>query len=312
MNQGHNKGRDDGEDENRQLLLQLFDNFGEDRDPLNRRANALHDAIVEFNGGHDRPENILDIHGEFFGILWRDWLVFFLGGGCVRLDLVEFVSLIASRKNTRGELAEESLKEAGISHLAFVKCSLKLVDLVLSQLIGYWKALVMMISNYGENLKSAPTFSSYRVEEIHASECTSYDRINRMAGTLQLNLSVAADMGKDSTLAHFNKRKLSVVAVSEEIYLFATILAIGFFLLGVKRGKLARVARRLCIDHALLCHINEAVLLIMAYSHLLDSEDRFPSTEALHRALACFPSACIREPARYSGRTEVARVWQRS
>jgi hypothetical protein len=68
-----------------------------------------------------------------------------------------------------------------------------------------------------------------------------------MAGTLQFNLSIAADMGKDSALAHFNKRKLSVVAVSEEIYIFAVILAIGLFLLGVKRGKLARVAHRLCI-----------------------------------------------------------------
>lgn len=42
-----------------------------------------------------------------------------------------------------------------------------------------------------------------------------------MAGALQLNLSVAANMGKDSALAHFNKCKLGVVAVSEEIYLFA-------------------------------------------------------------------------------------------
>lgn len=39
-----------------------------------------------------------------------------------------------------------------------------------------------------------------------------------MAGTLQLNLSIAADMGKDSTLAHFDKRKFSVVAVGKEIY----------------------------------------------------------------------------------------------
>lgn len=67
-----------------------------------------------------------------------------------------------------------------------------------------------------------------------------------MAGTLQLNLSVAANMGKDSALAHFDKRKLSVVAVSEEIYLFIRILAIDS-LLGLKRGKLARPARRLCI-----------------------------------------------------------------
>jgi hypothetical protein len=152
VNQGHDKGRDDGEDENRQLLLQLFDNLGKDRDSFNRGANALHDAIVEFDGGHDRPVNILDVYGEFLGILWRDWLVFFLDGGCIRLDLVELVSLIASRKDAGRELAEERLKKARISILAFVKCSLKLVDLVLSQLVGYWKALDMMISNYGENL----------------------------------------------------------------------------------------------------------------------------------------------------------------
>lgn len=62
-----------------------------------------------------------------------------------------------------------------------------------------------------------PTFSSDRVEEIHASEGTSYDRIDQIASTLQLNLSVAANMGKDFALAHFNKRKLNVVAMSEEI-----------------------------------------------------------------------------------------------
>lgn len=39
-----------------------------------------------------------------------------------------------------------------------------------------------------------------------------------MAGALQLNLSLAANMGKDFALAHFNECKLSVVAVSEEIY----------------------------------------------------------------------------------------------
>jgi hypothetical protein len=106
---------------------------------------------VELDGRHDRSVNILDIQSEFFGILWRDWLVFFLGGSRIRLDLVELVSLIASRKDTGGEFAEESLKKARISVLAFVKCSFKLVDLVLSQLIGYWKALVMMISDYDEN-----------------------------------------------------------------------------------------------------------------------------------------------------------------
>lgn len=141
MNQRHNKGRDDGEDENGELLLQLFDNLGENGDPLNRRADALHDAIVKLNGRHDCSVDILDIHGEFFGILWRDWLVLFLGGGCVRLNLVELVSMVASGKDTGGEFAEKSLKEARISHLAFIKSSFKLVNLILSQLIGYWRSI---------------------------------------------------------------------------------------------------------------------------------------------------------------------------
>lgn len=56
------------------------------------------------------------------------------------------------------------------------------------------------------------------MEEIYASECTRHDRIDGMTGTLQLNLSVAANVGEDSALAHFNKCKLSVVAVGEKIY----------------------------------------------------------------------------------------------
>lgn len=71
---------------------------------LNRRADALHDAIVELNSRHDRPENILDIHGEFLGILWRDWLILFLGGCCIRLDLVKLVSLVTARKDAGGSL----------------------------------------------------------------------------------------------------------------------------------------------------------------------------------------------------------------
>jgi hypothetical protein len=57
------------------------------------------------------------------------------------------------------------------------------------------------------------------VKEIYASECTRYDRIDGMARALQLNLSIAANMGEDSALAHFNERKFSVVAVGEEVYL---------------------------------------------------------------------------------------------
>ena len=56
------------------------------------------------------------------------------------------------------------------------------------------------------------------MEEIDASEGTRGDGVDGMASTFQLDLSVAANVGKDIALAHFNERKLDVVAVGEEVY----------------------------------------------------------------------------------------------
>jgi hypothetical protein len=55
------------------------------------------------------------------------------------------------------------------------------------------------------------------VEEVYTSEGTRRNGIDGITSTFQLNLSVAADVGEDVALAHFNERKLNVVAVGEEV-----------------------------------------------------------------------------------------------
>lgn len=110
VDQWDDKGRNDGEDKNGKLLLQLLNNLGKNRYVLNGRADALHDAIVEFNDGHDLPKDILDIDGELFGILWRNWDSFLLGGRRIGLKLVELFTLITISQDSRGEFAEESLE----------------------------------------------------------------------------------------------------------------------------------------------------------------------------------------------------------
>lgn len=94
-----------------------------------------------------------------------------------------------------------------------------------------------MISNHGGGFRSSPTFSGNGVEEINASKCTSYDRIDGVACALQLNLSIAANMGKDIALAHFDERKFGVVAVGEEIYVFDTRLVVRSCSCWNKKGK---------------------------------------------------------------------------
>lgn len=137
VNQRNDEGGNDGKDKDGELLLQLLNDLGKDRDVFNGTANALHDAIVEFDNGHDLLVDLLDVDGELFGISGRNGLGFLLGGSRIVLNLVKLFSLVVIAQDARGQVVEQVLEQASIAGLAFVEGSLKFVNFILSQLVRY-------------------------------------------------------------------------------------------------------------------------------------------------------------------------------
>lgn len=57
----NDEGSNDGKDENRQLLLKLLNDLGQDGDFVNGLGNTLHDIVVQLDGWHDLLEDLLDV-----------------------------------------------------------------------------------------------------------------------------------------------------------------------------------------------------------------------------------------------------------
>ena len=138
LNQGNDKWSDDGEDEFGELLLQLLNNLGKHRDLLNSARDALHDVIMELNGGHDLLVNVSDVDSKLLGVARGDRGVLHLRRVGVVLNLVDSGALMLVAKQTIGDLVEEVTEKAGVRGLAVLKGALELLNLVLGHLVGHW------------------------------------------------------------------------------------------------------------------------------------------------------------------------------
>lgn len=61
------------------------------------------------------------------------------------------------------------------------------------------------------------TFTSNGVQEIDTTKGAGDNRVNLAASTLNLNLGVLSNMGKDVSLSHLDQSEFSVVAVREVV-----------------------------------------------------------------------------------------------
>lgn len=61
------------------------------------------------------------------------------------------------------------------------------------------------------------TFAGDGVKKVDTAKSAGGDGVDAVLGTLELHLGVAADVGKDVALAHFDEGQLGVVAVGKEI-----------------------------------------------------------------------------------------------
>lgn len=152
LNKGNNEGGDDAEDEAGKLLLELLDNLGKNGDLLNGGSDALHDLVVKLDGRHDLMEAILYVTGELLGFAGRDFRVLHLSVVGVGLYLINLITLVLVSEEAIGDLVEEVSEHTGVGLSRLLKCTLELVDLVLSELVG--------------------DLASNTVKEVDTSECT--------------------------------------------------------------------------------------------------------------------------------------------
>lgn len=62
------------------------------------------------------------------------------------------------------------------------------------------------------------TFSCNGVQEINTTKSSSNDRIDFVTSSVEADSSSLTNMREDISLSHFNESKLTVVAVSKEVY----------------------------------------------------------------------------------------------
>lgn len=62
------------------------------------------------------------------------------------------------------------------------------------------------------------TFAGDRVKEVDTTKSTSHNGVDRVTSSLNLHLSVTADVREHILLTHVDQHQFAVVAVGEEIY----------------------------------------------------------------------------------------------
>lgn len=150
-NQRDDKGSHDGKDKLAQLLLKLFHHLGQDGDLVDGGVNSLHDVVVKLDGGHDLSIDVLDVQSEFLGVPGRDGSILHLSSIGIFLNFINLLLFFAAAEDTVGNLVKEFAKETSIGLLALLKCTFELLNLVLGQLVRYWKdglvngALILLI-----------------------------------------------------------------------------------------------------------------------------------------------------------------------
>ena len=135
VNQGHNERRNDGKNEDRQLLFKLLNDLWKNRNLLHCRVDGLNNVIVKLDGGHDLVVAVLDVHGELLGVTRRHGSVLHLSSIGVRLNFINLLTVVLVAKDATGNLVQELTQQAGVSVLAVLKCTLKFINFILSQLI---------------------------------------------------------------------------------------------------------------------------------------------------------------------------------
>ena len=135
LDQGDDERSHDGEDKDRKLLLELFDELGQNRNLLNRLGNIHENLVVQLDGRHYLLEDLLNVTSVLFGVARGHIHVLHLGIVGVGLDLLELLLLIVAAKETAGNLVEQVLKETGIVTAAVLESAFQLVDLVLGELV---------------------------------------------------------------------------------------------------------------------------------------------------------------------------------
>ena len=140
VDDGDDKGGDDGEDKDGQLVLDLLDELGQDGDLLDGFGDLHDNLVVELDDGHDLLEDLLDVAGKLLGLARRDTHVLHLGRVRVVLNVVHLLLVPAAQDAIR-DLVQEILKKAGILRLAVLQGALELLDLVLGQFVGHYEGL---------------------------------------------------------------------------------------------------------------------------------------------------------------------------
>lgn len=136
LDERHDHWRNEGEDKTRQLLLQLLDDLGQDWNSFNCGGDALHDFVVELDGRLNLTEDILDVHSELLGLSRRHGMVLHLSIDRILLELVDLVTLMLVAEEAIWDVVKEITQHAGVSSLGLLESALKLINLILSQLVG--------------------------------------------------------------------------------------------------------------------------------------------------------------------------------
>jgi len=137
LDDGYHERRHDGEDELRELVLQLLYNLGEDGNFLNSFCDGHQDLIMELNGWHDLLEDALDVTSVLLRLTRRDRHLLHLSGLGIVLDVGHLGFLVITTEQAVRDLVKKVLKDTSVSTRAVLQSALELLNLVLSELVRY-------------------------------------------------------------------------------------------------------------------------------------------------------------------------------
>lgn len=214
------KRRDNLEHEERQLLLELLENLGQDGHLRDLLGQVLEQLVVELDGRHDLAEHLAHVVGQLLGFLGRNGQVLHLGRLGVLLQLVDLVLIGLAAEDAVGDLVEELAQKAGVRLLAVDEGAFEVRELALDHLVRDYGSLDDIFSTVVKGTNSGRiwhTFTRDRVQEVNTTKGAGDEGIDTLAGTRDPKLGIAADVREDIPLAQLDEGQLSVVAVSEEV-----------------------------------------------------------------------------------------------
>ena len=178
---GQDKRRKQRENEDIELLGKLLKKIGQDGDLLDGLIDAHHELVVKLEDGVDLVLDLLELLGPFLRSSGLKLHVGHLGGGSVALQFVNFAGLILATEKTRWKGLEKLLEQTGVLILRVIDDALQLLNLRLS-------SFVIQLTHD-------------RVEEVDTTKSSCHDGVDWMAGPLNSDLGITANMRKDVALA---------------------------------------------------------------------------------------------------------------